>query len=94
MELLGLLTLGVFIAYERFYASHPLMPSRILVNRAFLCTVSVDFLYFVSGLFWFSFRVGPILRRGLRSVISCLDASVRPRPRPPSFRCIASRIVS
>jgi hypothetical protein len=48
IEILGVVLFGVFVFYERFIASYPLMPSRILINRAFLSIVMVDFWYFVS----------------------------------------------
>ena len=47
MEICGIVCLGIFALYERFVASHPLMPQRILVNRAFIAIVTVDFWYFV-----------------------------------------------
>ncbi|KAL2067691.1 hypothetical protein VTL71DRAFT_15787 [Oculimacula yallundae] len=42
MLVVGFVVLGLFIAYEALYASVPITPRRILVNRAFLAALTVD----------------------------------------------------
>lgn len=53
-KMLGLLATGVtflcFYAYfERYHATVPSAPKRLLLNRTFICAVIIDFVYFSSS---------------------------------------------
>ncbi|WOO76463.1 Siderophore iron transporter 3 [Vanrija pseudolonga] len=52
-SLIALLVVGgvlfiAFIVWEFRFASHPIMPRRVM-NRTFLCCIAIDFLYYFSG---------------------------------------------
>ncbi|KAM0752628.1 MFS general substrate transporter [Meredithblackwellia eburnea MCA 4105] len=48
METVGWVIFIAFILYEMFLCPFPLMPRRIL-NRSFMCSVCIDWLYFFGG---------------------------------------------
>lgn len=49
MEVVGVVCFILFVLWERFGTSHPLMPRRIMMNKTFLCAVGIDVFYFMSG---------------------------------------------
>lgn len=49
MLVLGFLFLMAFVLWEWKVASSPIMPERILRNRAFIGAVTIDVFYFASG---------------------------------------------
>ncbi|QRW00157.1 major facilitator superfamily transporter [Ceratobasidium sp. AG-Ba] len=49
MIVVGVTLIPAFIVWERFFAPVPIMPRRIITNRAFLCAVGIDFFYNFSG---------------------------------------------
>ncbi|KAJ7637628.1 major facilitator superfamily domain-containing protein [Mycena polygramma] len=48
MFVVGGILLISFAAWEFKWASHPVMPRRIM-NKTFLCCVAIDFMYYLSG---------------------------------------------
>jgi hypothetical protein len=49
MVVVGVGLIPVFIVWERFFAPVAIMPKRIIMNRAFLVAVGIDFFYNFSG---------------------------------------------
>ncbi|KAJ1033794.1 hypothetical protein NDA16_000004 [Ustilago loliicola] len=49
MFVCGGVILGMFVAWEMLYASHPVLNKRVWYNRTFLLAVTIDLFYFMGG---------------------------------------------
>lgn len=48
MFVVGGVLLIAFVFYEKYWATHPMMPLRVL-NKTFMCCIAIDVFYFISG---------------------------------------------
>ncbi|KAJ9480405.1 Glutathione exchanger 2 [Pseudozyma hubeiensis] len=49
MFVCGGVILGMFVAWEMLFSSHPVMNKRVWYNRTFLLAVTIDIFYFMGG---------------------------------------------